>query len=74
MFKLHDTAKLNSTGEHVQIIGIKPLGLRVFYAIEYESGDVATVPETLLRPVQSSAGRYRTSAGHPRYDPHDPRR
>lgn len=72
MFKLHDTVKLNSTGEHVQIVGIKPIGMRIFYAVEYESGDVATVPETALRPVQSSAGR--TSAGHRRYDPHDPRR
>lgn len=54
-FKTGDTAKRNDTGEHVQIVEVLPLGMKVFYRIEYQTGNTSLVADSVLRPVQSVA-------------------
>lgn len=57
-FKVGQRVKRNDTGEQVSIKETLPIGLKVFYRIEYDSGDTSIVPDAQLREVQPiAAGR-----------------
>ena len=49
VFKQQQTVKRVDTGEHVKVVEILPLGLRVFYRIEYENGELSLVTDATLR-------------------------
>lgn len=55
MYREGQTAKRNTTGEHVQIVEVIPVGNTVFYRVEHENGDLGLVEAKMLRPVQSIA-------------------
>ena len=55
VFKRLQQAKRVDTGEVVTVVEILPLGLKVFYRIEYESGELSLVPDATLRELQLSA-------------------
>lgn len=54
-FKVGQRVKRNDTGEHVSIKETLPTGLKVFYRIEYDSGDTSIVTDKQIREVQPIA-------------------
>ena len=51
VFTVSQIAKRVDTGEQVQVIEVLPVGLRVFYRIEYKNGDRSLVHDAILREV-----------------------
>ena len=50
-FKERQQVKRVDTGEQVTVVEVLPVGLRVFYRIEYPNGDLSLVTDVKLREV-----------------------
>jgi hypothetical protein len=50
-FRVKQVVKRVTTGERVTVVEILPIGLRVFYRVEYENGDVSVLLDSQVRDV-----------------------
>ena len=51
-FKEQQQAKRVDTGEQVTVVEVLPVGLRVFYRVESQNGDLTLVVDSKLRDAR----------------------